>query len=272
MAGAEDGECSGEFIQVVRDGDGGERGGLLGRQDNGLLGPVCCVCGPFGGHSQPFGVLFGALGRLLCLIVRGHGVGHLGVEGRQVSVGFGELVPLLAQCEELVPGPECADLLRGPGVCGLCCLVNLGRLGEGAGGGSEVGVEGGNARRDLHGGQRLLLCGQFVETVAGTGDVYLGLLEVGESSAGEPGLQLAESVGTAGEVADPLLGRLVVTSEGRLKRGVLRRVSPGRGRPRATAARRRAGSRAGWTRCPADRWAWRAGIRRTRPGEEQHTS
>ncbi len=82
MAGAEGGECSGKFIQVVRDGDGGKRGGLLGRQDHGLLSLVCCACGPFGGHSQPFGVLFGAFGRLLCLTVCGHGIGDLGVEGR----------------------------------------------------------------------------------------------------------------------------------------------------------------------------------------------
>ena len=86
---------------------------------------------------------------------------------------------MLAQCEELVPGPECADHLRGPGVCGLCCLVNLGRLGEGADGGSEVGVEGGDAGRDPDRGQRLLLRVQFVETVAGTGDGQRGLLEVG---------------------------------------------------------------------------------------------
>ena len=65
---------------------------------------------------------------------------------------------------------RCPDLFRGPGVCGLCCLVNLCRLGEGAGGGSEVGVEGGNAGRDPDRGQRLLLRGQFVETVAGIGD------------------------------------------------------------------------------------------------------
>jgi hypothetical protein len=48
--------------------------------------------------------------------------------------------------------------------------VNLCRLGEGVGGGSEVGVEGGNAGRDLDRGQRLLLRGQFVETVAGICD------------------------------------------------------------------------------------------------------
>ena len=40
MACAEGGECSGEFIQIVRDGDGGKRGGLLDRQGHGLLSLV----------------------------------------------------------------------------------------------------------------------------------------------------------------------------------------------------------------------------------------
>ena len=74
---------------------------------------------------------------------------------------------MLAQCQELVPGPERTDPLCGQGVCGLCCVVNLGRLGKGTGGGPEGGVEGGDARRDLDGGQRLLLRGQFAETVTG---------------------------------------------------------------------------------------------------------
>ena len=181
MACAEGGECGGEFIQVVRAGDGGKRGGLLGHRSHDPLSLVCCSCSAFGGRSQLLGVLFGCFGSLLCLTVRGHGVGHVGFEGGQVGIGLGEVLPLLAQCEELVPGSERPDLFCGPGVCGLCCVVNLGRFGERASGSGKGGIESGNVRWYLDGGQRPLPGSQFAEMVASVGDGLRGLLEVGKS-------------------------------------------------------------------------------------------
>ena len=180
MACAEGGECGGEFIQVVRDGDGGKRGGLLGRRSHGLLSlglllsaarsaaaRSCSVC-----CSAPSVACFASPCAVTALVTSASRA------GRSVLV-----LARSSHCWRSVRsscrGRNALTLFRGQGVCGLCCVVNLGRFGERAGGGGEVGVESGNAGRDLDGGQRLLLRSQFVETVASVGDGLRGLLEVG---------------------------------------------------------------------------------------------
>jgi len=69
-----------------------------------LLRLIRRISGTFGRRSQLFRLLFGGFGRPLCLTVHGHGIGHMCFEGGKVGVGLGELLPLLAQCEELMSG------------------------------------------------------------------------------------------------------------------------------------------------------------------------